>query len=88
MQIIKLKFRKIPKQGFLVILSCSNQPWEIEGYLTFIPSALIKSLQEWQTIYRQLEVIRSSTRLKSEFRIIPKSVTIASSTKSVDTVKK
>ena len=87
MQIIKLKFRQIPNQGFFVTLSCSSQPWEIEGYLTPIPSALKTSLQQWQITYRQLEPVRSYISYQTTFRIIPKSVTVASSTKCVDAVK-
>ncbi|VEP11304.1 Phosphate ABC transporter substrate-binding protein [Hyella patelloides LEGE 07179] len=87
MQIIKLKFRQIPNQGFFATLSCSKQPWEIEGYLTAIPDALIKSLQQWQITYRQLEAVRSYIGTQTQFRIIPKSVTVASSTKCVDAVK-
>ena len=87
MQIIKLKFRQIQNQGFFVILSCSNQPWEIEGYLTPIPSALKTSLQQWQNIYRQLEAVRSYTSYHNRLRIIAKSVTVASSIKCLDAVK-
>jgi ABC-type phosphate transport system substrate-binding protein len=83
MQIIKLKFRQIPNRGFFAILSCNSQPWEIEGYLTPIPSVLITSLQQWQTNYRQLEAVRS----KRELRITPKSVTVVSSSKCLDAVR-
>jgi ABC-type phosphate transport system substrate-binding protein len=83
MQIIKLKFRQIPDRGFFTLLNCNSQPWEIEGYLTPMPSALITSLQQWQISYRQLEAVRSKTSL----RIIPQSVTVASSSKCLNAVR-
>jgi ABC-type phosphate transport system substrate-binding protein len=87
MQIIRIKFRRISSQGFFVILSCSSQPGEIEGYLAPVPSALITSLQQWQISYRQLEALRSNIPDPTKLRIIPQSVTVTSFTKSVDAVK-
>jgi ABC-type phosphate transport system substrate-binding protein len=87
MQIIRLKLRQVSNQGFFVILSCSSQPGEIEGYLAPVPSALITSLQQWQISYRQLEALRSKIPESTKLRIIPQSVVVTSFAKSVDAVR-
>ena len=45
------------------------------------------SLQQWQTTYRQLETVRSCLTYQSAFRVIPKSVQVASSTECLNAVK-
>ena len=79
MQIIKLKFRQVSERGFLVTLSCSDRPWEVEGYLSLMPSALKTALQQWQNNYRLLDGIRSYVEPQHNFRVIPKSVKVTSS---------
>ena len=86
MQIIKLKFRQISDHEFFVTLSCSNQPWEVEGNICLIPQALSLSIQQWQTTYRQLEEVRSIS-FQPTLRIIPKSVQVNSSTNCINEVK-
>lgn len=86
MQIIKLKFRQASDHEFFVTLSCSDQPWEVEGYLSLIPEALSLSIRQWQTTYRQLEEVRSIA-FQPNLRIIPKSVQVNSSTQCINEVK-
>ncbi|MEM8831645.1 MAG: hypothetical protein AAGE96_20145 [Cyanobacteria bacterium P01_G01_bin.19] len=57
MQIIKLKFRQTLDRGFFVTLSCSNQPWEVEGYLSLMPEMLKSSLQPLSASLARMGVI-------------------------------
>jgi len=86
MQIIKLKFRQTGDRGFFITLSCNHQPWEVEGYLSLMPDALKAALTGWQIGYRQLDLVRS-TISESNLRIVPKSVTVNSSSESINAVK-
>ncbi|MEL6785808.1 MAG: substrate-binding domain-containing protein [Cyanobacteria bacterium J06607_15] len=87
MQIIKLKFRQTSERGFLVTLSCNNQPWEVEGYLTLMPPALKIALAQWQENYRQIDRVRSLVVLDANFRMVPKSVRVNSSAECINAVK-
>ena len=87
MQIIKLKFRQVSEQGFFVTLSCSDRPWEIEGYLEEMPLALKTAVQQWQNNYRLLDGVRSTIDEGGTFRVIPKSVSVSSSTESINAVR-
>lgn len=87
MQILKLKFRKISDKGFLVILTCHQQLWEIEGFLVAMPSQLKTSLQQWQNTYSNLAAIRSNIALNSKLRITPKSVAVGSKLETTNAVK-
>ena len=87
MQIIKLKFRQTADRSFLVTLSCNTQPWEVEGGLVPFPDALRTSLQQWRTTYRALEEVRSLVSKSADFRIIPKSVQVSSSSECINAVK-
>ena len=90
MQIIKLKFRQTSEHGFFVILSCTDRPWEVEGYLSLMPDALKTALTQWQASYRQLDTVRSlfvTINLKPNFRVVPKSVRVNSSIECFNTVK-
>ena len=87
MEIIKLKFRQVPEKGFLVTLSCSDRPWEVEGYLGLMPLELKTALQEWQSNYRTLDGVRSNLNLTANLRVIPKSVRVTSSSKAIEAVK-
>ena len=87
MQILKLKFRQISGQGFLVTLTAHQQLWEIEGFLTLMPVELKTSLQQWQTTYHYLAAIRSDIILNSQYRIKPKSVTVTSKIETTNAVK-
>ena len=87
MQILKLKFRQISGQGFLVTLTAHQQLWEIEGFLALMPVQLKTSLQQWQTTYHYLAAIRSDIILSSQYRIKPKSVTVTSKIETTNAVK-
>ncbi len=87
MQIIKLKFRKISERGFFVTLSCSDRPWEIEGYLSPMPPALKMAVRQWQNNYRLLDGIRSKISDRGTLRVIPKSVRVSSSAESINAIE-
>ncbi|MEL6493659.1 MAG: substrate-binding domain-containing protein [Cyanobacteria bacterium J06623_7] len=91
MQIIKLKFRQVGERGFFVTLSCTQQPWEVEGYLSLMPQGLKVALNQWQASYRQLDTLRSlavaETDLPANWRVVPKSVRVNSSTECLNAVK-
>jgi ABC-type phosphate transport system substrate-binding protein len=87
MHIVRLKLRKVSEQKFFVTLSDRQHQLEIEGFLPSIPDRLQSALQQWQSMYRQIERSRSSLTLPTEFRIIPKSVQNVSYAEYTNAVK-
>jgi ABC-type phosphate transport system substrate-binding protein len=75
---IKLKFRAISKQGFLVTLTHDWQQVEIEGFLPYYPAALPIAIEQWQSSYRQLEAVRLFISPQPGWRLTPKSSLVGS----------
>jgi ABC-type phosphate transport system substrate-binding protein len=66
--------RQISEEGFFVTLTQDRDRLEIEGFLPFVPEQLQLALQQWQSIYRELDRSRSLLSVETEFRILPRSV--------------
>jgi hypothetical protein len=60
MAIVRLKLRKNSAGGFDATLYCDMaQRSEVDGFLPDLPDTLETAYQQWQTSYRQNEVVRS-----------------------------
>ncbi len=95
MHLVKLKLRKISEGGFFVTLS--DLPYEvlrnrqdrleIEGFLPSYSDRLQFAMQQWQSVYRQIERSRSPATAYETFRIIPKSAQNISYAEYINAVK-
>jgi ABC-type phosphate transport system substrate-binding protein len=76
MAIVRLKLRKNSAGGFDATLYCDMaQRSEVDGFLPDLPDTLETAYQQWQTSYRQNEVVRSYIAPSPGLRITPKSIT-------------
>ncbi|MBD0361543.1 MAG: phosphate ABC transporter substrate-binding protein, partial [Coleofasciculus sp. C3-bin4] len=87
MAIVKLKLRRTSEEGFLVIVTSTNQEFETEGFLPPLPPELESSFNQWQLAYRQIDAVRSCIASAPTVRLTPKGVTIHSNAEHTDSVK-
>ena len=87
MAIVKLKLRRTSEEGFLVIVTSTNQEFETEGFLPPLPPELESSFNKWQSAYRQIDAVRSCIASAPTARLTPKGVTIHSNAEHTDSVK-